>query len=106
MTLRGGLLPLPFAELLLEVETVSCLFGMPPVDVVLRVPAGPNSVKASCGLRIVSGALPFCASFFSFFSMSLTTAFRLRAPLADIFAKMVYLCTKRSGMERKVGLLH
>lgn len=59
---------------------------MPPEEVVLRVPAELEfqSVKASWGLRMVSGAFPFCAAFFSFFSMSLTTALRLRAPLADM----------------------
>lgn len=82
---------MPFAELLREVEIVYCLVGMPPVDTLLRVPAESHSAKASCGLRIDSGALPSCAAFFSFFSMSLTTAFRLRAPLADMLAGLVHL---------------
>ena len=88
---RGGLLPLSLVELLLrEVETVSCLVGI-PLEVVLRVLAEFefHSSNASWGLRICSGAFPFCAAFFSFFSMSLTTALRLRAPLADIVGESV-----------------
>jgi CBS domain containing-hemolysin-like protein len=90
---------------------VGCLVGIPLVDVVLRVPADPHSAKASWGLRIVSGAFPFCAAFFSFFSMSLTTAFRLRAPLADIIAKLVQLHTTETSTlvteeKREAGLSH
>lgn len=99
--LNCGRLPLPFVELLLEVtrlaslEMVSCLTGkLDSLTPVLGVDR--QSENASCGLRIDSTAL-FDAAFFSFFSMSLATAFRLRAPLADIIGYCVFFsCTQKS----------
>jgi hypothetical protein len=90
---RRGWLPLRFTELLLD----TALTRLPSLDIVvdrgmpvpvvsleLRLGVGAHSANASWGFRIDSTALCFPVSFFSFFSMSFTTALRLRAPLADI----------------------
>jgi hypothetical protein len=88
---KSDLLPLPFVELECEVprlaslEVVSCLEGS-PLSLAPTPGAGRQPARASWGFR--SGSFCFWAVFFSFFSISLVTALRLRAPLADMLERL------------------